>query len=365
MPRHLRLPEARRVAIAAQDLAFPRPSNPTPAALTRAIARMGVLQLDSVNVFERSHYLPILARVGPYPKATLDTLIAAHADRPLEQLDPVDREAFDAESAEAGEEAESNLDEVPEVLTTLFGMPYALRPAFVDLVNARAGGPRLDRVDRVYRDLPASTAEMFDPASYFDDLDPAELKAPSFPDADDDRSDVMGAAVLFVMLAERIPPAHAMAAVDGWLGDASFSGRVRDHGKRRVCVQVRTRVATPADVVELTGALEDWKRAMPNQDLISVSKDRRHKTVLFRSCDPGSKVTVGVTGNSRDALLLPVARTQIASGQINLGIPRDRALCVGTEVASRLRPEDLKAEDVTDELRDRVGELIAEAVASC
>lgn len=283
----------------------------------------------------------------------------------VEQLDPVDREAFDAESAEAGEEAESNLDEVPEVLTTLFGMPYALGPAFVDLVNARAGGPRLDRVDRVYRDLPASTAEMFDPASYFDDLDPAELKAPSFPDADDDRSDVMGAAVLFVMLAERIPPAHAMAAVDGWLGDASFSGRVRDHGKRRVCVQVRTRVATPADVVELTGALEDWKRAMPNQDLISVSKDRRHKTVLFRSCDPGSKVTVGVTGNSRDALLLPVARTQIASGQINLGIPRDRALCVGTEVASRLRPEDLKAEDVTDELRDRVGELIAEAVASC
>ena len=283
----------------------------------------------------------------------------------VEQLGPVDREAFDAESAKAGNEAESNLEEVPEVLTTLFGMPYALGPAFVDLLNARAGGPRLDRVDRVYHDLPSGTAELFDPASYFDDLDPVEVKAPSFPDADDDRSDVLGAAVLFVMLAERIPPADAMAAVDGWLGDASSSGRVRDNGRRRVCVQVRTRVATPADVVELTDALEGWKRAMPNQDLISVSKDRRRKTVLFRSCDPGAKVTVGVTGNSRDALLLPVARTHIAAGQINLGIPRDRALCVGTEVASRLRPEDLEAEDVTDELRDRVGELIAEAVASC
>ena len=82
MPRHLRLPEARRVAIAAQDLASPRPSNPTPAALTRAIARMGVLQLDSVNVFERSHYLPILARVGPYPKATLDTLLHHDGAKP-------------------------------------------------------------------------------------------------------------------------------------------------------------------------------------------------------------------------------------------------------------------------------------------
>ena len=82
MPRHLRLPEARRVAIAAQDLASPRPSNPTPAALIRGIARMGVLQLDSVNVFERSHYLPILARGGPYPKATLDTLLHHDGAKP-------------------------------------------------------------------------------------------------------------------------------------------------------------------------------------------------------------------------------------------------------------------------------------------
>ncbi|WP_086461252.1 crosslink repair DNA glycosylase YcaQ family protein [Agreia sp. VKM Ac-1783] len=64
---------ARRVALAAQG--FGRPSTdvvPGVRQIGALIDRLGLLQIDSVNVFERSHYLPVFARLGSYDKAQLD-----------------------------------------------------------------------------------------------------------------------------------------------------------------------------------------------------------------------------------------------------------------------------------------------------
>ena len=75
MVRRLSLAAARRIAVDAQGLNRPRPAKVGPASLRREIARLGVLQLDTVNVFERSHYLPLLSRLGPYDRAALDRLV--------------------------------------------------------------------------------------------------------------------------------------------------------------------------------------------------------------------------------------------------------------------------------------------------
>ncbi|MFM6974887.1 MAG: DNA glycosylase AlkZ-like family protein, partial [Agromyces sp.] len=40
---------------------------------------LGQLQIDSVNVYERAHYLPLLSRLGPYPKTALDSLAGSHS----------------------------------------------------------------------------------------------------------------------------------------------------------------------------------------------------------------------------------------------------------------------------------------------
>jgi uncharacterized protein YcaQ len=67
--------EARRLALVAQGFGSSPRGRVTTEHLTDAIARLGVLQLDSVNVFERSHYLPMFSRLGTYDTALLDHML--------------------------------------------------------------------------------------------------------------------------------------------------------------------------------------------------------------------------------------------------------------------------------------------------
>ncbi|MDX1689765.1 MAG: crosslink repair DNA glycosylase YcaQ family protein [Acidimicrobiia bacterium] len=65
--RRLSLERARRLAIAAQGLARPRPDRVDVRHVRRVFDDVGLLQIDSVNVIARAHELTLFARLGPYP----------------------------------------------------------------------------------------------------------------------------------------------------------------------------------------------------------------------------------------------------------------------------------------------------------
>jgi uncharacterized protein YcaQ len=78
----LSLAAARRGALAAQGFTDPLPNGPvTKRHVKRVVGRTNLLQMDSVNVFQRAHYLPVFSRVGSYDMSLVDRL--AYRDRAL------------------------------------------------------------------------------------------------------------------------------------------------------------------------------------------------------------------------------------------------------------------------------------------
>lgn len=141
----LTLDQARRIALGAQGFAEPRPRGRVDARhLRRTIDRIGVLQIDSVNVLVRSYELPLFSRLGPYPRPLLTDLIERR------------RELFEYWAHEAS------------------FVPVALHPLLRWRMEA-AAGHAWGRMVRMQRDLPDYVAKVYAEVAERGPISAAEL----------------------------------------------------------------------------------------------------------------------------------------------------------------------------------------------
>jgi hypothetical protein len=127
--RQLSRAQARRIALVAQGFRDPRHTHPTMRTFVRTLDRTGVLQVDSVNVLQRAHYMPMFSRMGRYDQALLTRASERKPRRMVEywahvqafmpvELWPVMRHRMDAyrNSARWGEWTKANTRIVDRVL---------------------------------------------------------------------------------------------------------------------------------------------------------------------------------------------------------------------------------------------------------
>ena len=186
--------------------------------------------------------------------------------------------------------------------------PYTLGEGLVQTV-AQSGGN--DAVNRLFRHPPTHESALLDPFRVLAGRTAATRVAVPKLQAGEKKfeSGELGVLTWYVTLAQRLPLPEALAAADGWGGDA-YVGYQHDG---TTCVRAAYTGRTPADTARMYSALQGWQAAGASATA-TVSRDG--DVVRFQSCDPGDAADVG-NDDAQDA---------IDPGR-GPGRPRDRTSC--------------------------------------
>ena len=175
--------------------------------------------------------------------------------------------------------------------------------------------------DRMKKLRKADQADGTSESTLLDAHKATEVDVPKLKDGEKKfASGVFGVVTWYLMLAERMPLRDALAASDGWAGDA-YVGFKRDGNS---CARMTYAGDTPQDTKRMLSALRRWSAAAPGAPTkVSRVGDR----MSFETCDPGKAVKVGKNA-SEAAVELVLIRNAYVMAALRADVPRKMARCL-------------------------------------
>ena len=253
-----------------------------------------------------------------------------------------ERNAVEGDESKTASRYQNDVADVPGILQTLMGAPYAFGEAMLAVATTVDGD---DEVDALFRDPPTTDEQLIDPWTLLGDRDePLKVGAVHLSRNEHQfDSGTFGELSWYLVLAERIPLIKALDASDGWGGD-SYTGFRRNGA---TCVRVRYRADTPNDLAEMESALDEWIAAGASA---AASVHRLGAELVFESCDRGSTAEADSDVSDR-AVGLALTRTYLsiaAFGGLGGG-DEDVAHCVADGLVHQFSVKTLANPDPTDD----------------
>lgn len=284
-----------------------------------------VLQDQHFHVGAHLRRLAKQTKHGPSTSAEsiLDSIVEGDAERVEHlyalSLDPRQRQALAASQQAENAHASHRIAQVPQVIITMMSSPYTLGEGLVQAVAAGGGNAA---VDKLLRHPPTHESSLLDPFQVLAGHTGATKVAMPKVRAGEKRFDSgeLGVLTWYFMLAERLPLQQALAASDGWGGDAYVA---YTHAGS-ACARMAYTGRTPPDTARMYAALEGWVAAAPGSP---ASVTRAGDVLRFQSCDPGTTSRVG-RDDSEQAVGLLATRTGLGVGIMRSGVPEAGARCI-------------------------------------
>ena len=282
-----------------------------------------VLQDQHFKIGDRMTELRKADQADGTSEATLlDAVVEGDAERVADlyrdSLKPKKRKALDAGAKQEVAAARKRTKQVPMVITTMMTSPYTLGADMVEAVAEDGGNAK---VDMLFRDLPKDETALLDPSQALSGNNATKVDVPKLKDSEKKfASGVFGVVTWYLMLAERMPLQDALAASDGWAGDA-YVGFKRGGSS---CARMTYAGDTPQDTNRMLSALRRWSAAAPGAP---TKVSRLGGRVSFETCDPGKAAKVGKNA-SEDAVQLVLIRNAYAMAALRADVPKKMARCL-------------------------------------